>query len=104
MLRKFVDDDDGYKEWVKGNRDGYVLDEDQDGYVLDVKRETRNKQFEMHQVKCDDISGAPLNRKDLTTHHIKVCADSKEELEQWNRENGGKDPSLCPKCKPWVKL
>ncbi|AEV76446.1 hypothetical protein MycrhN_5984 [Mycolicibacterium rhodesiae NBB3] len=80
--------DQGYREWVRLHKGGYVLN---------IERTLNANNVILHQASCPSINGEPA-RGDVFVgdSYIKVCASRKPELEQWADENAvGTDIKWC---------
>lgn len=91
MVTIFIDDDDGYLQWVYGHRDGYVVNcfrSKGPGYLL------------LHRADCRTITGSPTVGDTWTGDYIKVCSDSRLDLQRWAREEVGGRLKPCGLCDP----
>lgn len=79
----FKNDDAGYREWTKQNRDGYVL-------ALSNKREGL-----IHSSTCTHLDFSMMSVN--LTKKEKVCSTDSTELRVWAREQGIAVRS-CPDC------
>jgi hypothetical protein len=87
MLR-FVDDDDGYLEWLIAHPDGWVLN---------VERNPCSKYLVRHRASCRTISGNPAHGTHWTHDYMKVCGQRKE-LAQFARSEIGGTAHRCALC------
>ena len=90
MISPFVDDEMGDRHW---------LDAHQKGYVVNTYRAPNAKYIVPHRSACAQIS--TLERTNYTTRdYIKICSDSKQELQARakSRVNGSLMP--CRLCAP----
>jgi len=89
-MEKFIDDDEGYLEWLERNPDGFVVNS---------HREPISRYLILHKATCGTISSP--NRKNWTTgDYIKFCSSDRSELEEWALDAFNTDLWACRKCKP----
>lgn len=89
-MEKFIDDDSGYKKWIKSHPDGYVLN---------AQRGTLNTcLMKLHQATCYTIKPTPDIRR--THHYIKVCSTDMDEIAAWVRAKYSIEPKGCGTCDP----
>ena len=81
----FVDDDDGYTWW---------LAQHPNGYVLNCNRKPLASYLPLHPVWCGHLRHPGAQ----TAAFIKVCSDSRGDIESWAKERVGADPSPCSRC------
>jgi hypothetical protein len=83
----FLDDDLGYRQWIKQNSLGYVVNCD---------RRVNPQYIVLHRATCRTISASDVNY----THgdYQKVCARTREELQKWSVSEAGVAPSACGIC------
>lgn len=87
---KFIDDDRGYKMWLKEN---------ESGFVVNCWREASPKYLVLHRSICGSINTD--KRGNWTeTDYIKICSQDKNLLKEWVRKNIGGCPESCGLCKP----
>ena len=67
-MQRFVDDDDGYEEWLAGHPTGFVLN---------VERSPRAANIMLHRAVCYTISGSPARGTQWTRDYIKLCGERK---------------------------
>lgn len=87
VLIEFIEDDEGYVDWLAGHPDGYVLNcwrPPQPSYLI------------LHKATCGTINGAA--GRNWTFAYQKVCGDTFGEVDLWARQIG--PPSCCGICKP----
>jgi hypothetical protein len=87
-MRRFVDDDDGYLEWVVAHPDGFVIN---------VERSPRTAYTVLHRASCRTISGDPARGAQWTHDYIKVCGD-RTELEEFASRDVGGPAQPCGLC------
>ena len=56
-MEKFIDDDDGYKYWVRANRDGFVVN---------CERSLNPNNLVLHRASCRSITGTPTRGETWT--------------------------------------
>ncbi len=91
MLIVFTDDDAGYLKWVKDHPVGYVLN---------TTRPILPDFLILHLASCRAVSGKPGVGDFWTAQSIKVCAETKEDLEVWAQKEAGGRVNLCNLCNP----
>ncbi len=87
MIR-FIDDDEGYLDWLAKN---------QDGYVINTYRNPKPDYVRLHAASCRLINGTPANGVGWTTTYIKLCG-SRDELESWAARDLGASTWCCSRC------
>jgi hypothetical protein len=87
-VRRFIDDDAGYLQWLAANPDGYVLN---------THRKPTPDYLMLHRVGCSSIRGAPARGIRWTSGYIKICGE-RGELEAFARRSLGGDPQACRLC------
>jgi hypothetical protein len=90
-MRIFEDDDAGYLAWVDGN---------QHGFVVNTYRKPDPRYLILHRASCGSIRGKPARGDRWTGDYIKVCAETRAELDQWSRQNVGGKLHPCGLCRP----
>jgi hypothetical protein len=91
-MRIFEDDDAGYLAWVDGH---------QHGFVVNTSRKPDPDYLYLHRASCGTIRGKPARGERWTTGDlIKVCAETRGELEQWARQIAGGELHPCGLCRP----
>ena len=83
----FQDDDDGFFDWIEGNPDGYFIN---------CERNPKPTYLVLHRPQCPHFKGAP--ELHWTKGYVKVCSESRAELEDWARDTVGGDVTLCRTC------
>ena len=78
-MRRFVDDDRGYLDW---------LDHHPDGFVINTERTPSAAYLMLHCAPCGTINGSPARGTTFTGDYIKLCGE-RDELEQFARHLGG---------------
>ena len=87
VVRRFVDDDEGYLAWL-AERPG--------GCVLNLPRSGSSGPLMLHRATCRTIRGTPARGSRWTADWIKLCGD-REELEQF-AEAQGRSVRPCGIC------
>ena len=70
----------------------------QSGFVINSLRSLNPASFVLHHASCWSISTDKWTNY-TTNDYIKVCADTRSEIDSWARTNGG-HPSPCGLCHP----
>ena len=89
--RVFDRDDAAYLSWLRTHPTGLVLN---------CERHPRAAYLVLHRAACRTINGSPARGRTWTADYIKVCADSRLELDDWASRQTGALPSPCGLCKP----
>jgi hypothetical protein len=87
-MQRFVDDDDGYLDWLVAHVDGFVIN---------TERSPRPAYVMLHRASCRTISGDPARGLRWTHDYIKVCGD-RNELEEFARRQIGGAAKPCGLC------
>lgn len=82
-------DDEGYRDWVRIHRGGYVLN---------MAKFYNPNYLILHQATCHTINGEPARGDVFVGDYVKVCARRRNELEDWTIKNMGTAPSQCEIC------
>jgi hypothetical protein len=91
-MRIFEDDDAGYLAWV---------DRNQHGFVVNTTRKPDPRYLYLHRASCGTIRGKPARGERWTTGElIKVCAETRAELDQWAHQIAGGELHPCGLCRP----
>ena len=89
MLRKFVNDEGGYLEWVSTNPNGFVVNVDEPQSWLNYPM--------VHLSTCKHIHSAA--RTNYTTgRYFKVCSTDFDELQRWSVDTYKKELTRCRHC------
>jgi hypothetical protein len=86
----FKDDERGYREWLAGN---------EDGFVLNIQRGLHPGDARVHRATCGTIAGTPPRGRAWTETYIKVCGSSLAELNAWADQKSG-PVRACRRCQP----
>lgn len=90
-MRKFIDDDKGYLDWIAASPKGYVIN---------IIRSLNPNSAILHRADCWTINGEPARGKAWTDDYVKICSANMEELESWMRNKVGGQVRKCKLCKP----
>ncbi len=91
-MRAFVNDDDGYLDWLAAHQDGFIVN----AYVKPTA-----DYLMLHHATCHTISGKPARGDSWTTRGFtKICAASIRELADWARQETGGSLQPCTFCRP----
>jgi hypothetical protein len=91
MVRRFEDDDTGYLAWVEIHPRGFVVNS---------FRKPVPSYLVLHRATCGTITGAPARGKSWTREPIKVCSETRSDLDMWARDSAGGPLQSCGLCKP----
>jgi hypothetical protein len=79
MMEEFTNSDSRYREW---------LTEHPQGYVLNTRRRPDPDYMVLHRSECRSIS-RPADPGAFTERsYIKVCSDTRDDLQVWARQYG----------------
>jgi hypothetical protein len=91
-MRIFEDDDAGYLAWIDGHHHGFVVN---------TTRKPDPRYLYLHRASCGTIRGKPARGERWTTgDFIKVCLETRVELDQWARQSAGGELHPCGLCRP----
>ena len=82
-----VDQETEFRDWRKGNPDGYILN---------TTRKPSDKYLILHTARCWTISGEPARGRYGTKDFIKVCAPKRHEIDAWVDRQFGAAARSCP--------
>lgn len=85
----YVDDDDGYRDWLKRNPRGYVIN---------IQRSLNPSDARLHNSDCRDLIAQLRRDVQLAVSYVKVCGENWAELDQWAADNVGEPIQLCGHC------
>lgn len=85
----FIDDDDGYRDWLNRNPRGYVIN---------IQRSLNPSDARLHTANCRDLIAQLERDVELTVSYIKVCGETRAEPEHWAADNVGQPIKLCEHC------
>lgn len=85
----YVDDDDGYRGWLKRNPRGYVIN---------IQRSFNPSDARLHDADCRDLIAQLQRDVQLAVSYVKVCGENRAELDQWAADNVGEPIQLCGHC------
>jgi hypothetical protein len=86
-IQIFKDDDEGFFEW---------LDANPDGYVINTNRKPTPNYLVLHVPSCPHFKGG--DHLHWTKDYVKICSDSRDQLEEWAADVVGGEITLCPSC------
>lgn len=89
-MKKFVDDDEGYLNWIHKNPAGFVVNS---------YRKPNSRYLILHHANCWTIS-SPKRINWTTTGYIKICSLDRMELEKWAQKEVGGSLWQCQICNP----
>ena len=75
---RFFDDDSGYVIWRSTHEEGLVLNcapVPQHNYLM------------LHKASCRTLRALRADYSSWTHHYVKVCANSREEIDRWIADN-----------------
>lgn len=89
-MKKFIDDDRGYLDWI---------DRNPQGFVVNTYKNPSSKYLILHRATCGTISTS--KRTNWTRkYYIKICSLRRTELEEWANREVGENPKPCKVCNP----
>ena len=88
-MQLFVDNDQGYLEWIWLNRDNE--------WVVNTHRKPNPTNMRLHRASCGMISGSPANGANWTKNYIKVCG-SEQEVRRWAEHDERGTVWRCSRC------
>jgi hypothetical protein len=87
---RFIDDDDRYLAWTAAHPSGFVLN---------CERSPRAAFLTLHSAECRSLASLPPGYENWTRDYIKICGESKGEIEAWITESvpqgRARDCQLC---------
>ncbi len=89
VLQRFVDDDEGYQQWVSDHPDGYVLH---------TSRGSRGQPLMLHRPNCKIISGVNEDGSEMSQANLKLASTSPDPIESWCQQIMRSEPDLCEEC------
>lgn len=87
--RVFIDDDDGYRDWLNMNPRGYVIN---------IQRSFNPSDARLHRANCTDLLLQLERNVQLAVSYAKVCGGTEAEVKQWVAEKVGKPIKHCEHC------
>ncbi len=87
-MTPFVDDDQGYLDWLAAHPDGFVVN---------CYRNPTPTYLYLHRATCPHIQEWPGRR--ATRDYRKVCSDTEQALLDWAATVGA-PPTRCRTCQP----
>ena len=92
-MREFIDDDEGFYQW---------LDTHQHGYVLNTNRSGTASYLVLHRATCGHLRRRDAREVHKTRQYIKICSTDRTDLQRWaDRHSAGHaELTHCGICKP----
>ena len=87
----FVDDDQGYIDWLARYPSGWVVN---------AHRKPNASYLFLHRAECHTIKGRPPPGSQWTREYIKVCSIDLGALHEWARQTTGGNLTPCGRCQP----
>jgi len=91
MVAIFIDDDNGYLQWITANPEAFVVN---------CARKPGPTYLKLHRATCRTVTGTPANGQRWTTLYAKVCSASVQALRTLANEWVGGQLSPCRRCNP----
>ena len=90
-MRGFRNDDEGYRAWVDGHPNGFIVN-------VDLAQNVPNYPM-VHSTAHKLLTSSKIGGF-TTGDYEKICSDDLAELEEWSRKNHGKRLTFCrsPPC------
>src|SRR3990167_772708 len=88
-MNVFVNDDYGYRAWLKSKPNGIVLNSDKAG---------NRSEYPMAHLASHGLLRSVEVSNYTSGDYLKVCSNSFEELQGWSQINRGKEPTWCVEC------
>lgn len=85
----FRDDDDGYRDWLHSNPNGYVINIQRSGNPSDAR---------LHRADCWTLTSQLDAGVKLAEAYEKICGDTRAELEKCADETIGESIQPCGHC------
>lgn len=92
-FEQFVNDDEGYLNWLQANPHGLVINS---------HRRPVSNYLMLHRTSCKHIK-PPAHTNFTTTAFIKTCSNEVSALVEWARTETGGELKSCGICKPVIK-
>ena len=86
---QFVDRDKQYKDWIKNNPDGFVVNS---------YKEPSSTYLIIHKASCYTITELKGTAKSFTEKYSKTCSNKLDELDNWVKNDIGGEFCRCRKC------
>lgn len=92
-MREFIDDDEGFINWLKTHTVGYVVN---------TSRKPSASYLVLHRATCPYLPLRDTRTKAWTRQYIKICATDTVTLQRWADRHFSRHTPLtpCPGCKP----
>jgi hypothetical protein len=85
---EFSDDEQGYREWLSRNPDGFVVNQRWGTYLR------------VHRSCCIHIRQPEMKHTNSDAKSTKVCDGDLAILKTWVKARYGREPDPCRACKP----
>jgi hypothetical protein len=90
-IYRFIDDNEGYLDWIEKNRSGYVVN---------CYKNPSPKCLILHKSTCNTIRNATRGPGNWTNNqYIKVCSLDKQKLVEWAKLTANGELHSCQRCK-----
>lgn len=92
-MHAFIDDDEGFEEWMLTHPYGYILN---------TPRTPAANYLLLHRAVCGQLGRRDPRQPSMTRAYLDVCAMNIAEIQQWVDEQFGRhvDLRLCKFCQP----
>lgn len=87
-MRRFIDDDGGYLDWLAANPESFVIN---------AARNPASAYLVLHRARCRTIGGQPARGDRWTAGYVKYCGE-RAELEAFARDHLAGDLRSCGLC------
>ena len=87
---EYRDDDEGYRDWLNKNPDGYVIN---------IQRSHNPTDAHLHDADCWTLIDQLDRDVSLSGSYVKVCCGSLTEVEEWAAKNVGESIQPCGTCR-----
>lgn len=101
--KKFIDDDEAFKQWRDNNPDGFILNLPRSS--ANNTRKFYIRAVKLHSATCPTLQEDKNGEKQWTNNgYFKVCANDANDLIRWwdaNADNTQfREPPRCKRCAP----
>jgi hypothetical protein len=91
LIHIFINDNEGYLDWIEKN---------QSGYVVNCDKKPTPEYLILHKSTCNTIRSATRGPGNWTnTQYIKVCSLDKQKLAEWAKSEVNGELQSCQRCK-----
>ena len=87
---EYRDDDEGYRDWLNRNPDGYVIN---------IQRSHNPTDAHLHDADCWTLIDQLDRDVSLSGSYVKVCGGTLEEVNEWAAKNVGEWVQPCGTCR-----